>query len=79
MLTRRRMFGSSPIAFSTSPISRQQAVSLSQSSCVSPVELTDWIVGEGKGGGAAEVYDRERFWSSIKSFNTLWYTIIIAP
>jgi hypothetical protein len=38
--------GSSP---TPSPLSRQQVVSLSQSSCVSPVELTDGRVWEGAG------------------------------
>ncbi len=36
------------------PLSRQQVVSLSQSSCVSPVELTD---GGGGVGVAAKSYD----------------------
>jgi hypothetical protein len=39
--------------------SSQQVVSLSQSSCVSPVELTD-----GRGGGGAKSYDRET-WPSM--------------
>jgi hypothetical protein len=33
----------------SSPLSRQQVVSLSQASCVSPVELTDGRGGEGVG------------------------------
>jgi hypothetical protein len=40
--------------------SRPQGVSLSQSSCVSLVELSDWIMG---GGGLP--YDGEKAWSSI--------------
>jgi hypothetical protein len=40
------------------PSSRQQlVVSLSQSSCVSPVELTE--------GGGGKTYDREKAWPSI--------------
>ncbi len=48
----------------TSPLYRQQIVSLSQSSCVSPIQLTD---GKGGGGGrrGAEPYDRKKAWSSI--------------
>ncbi len=42
--------GSSP---TPSPLSRQQAVYLSQSSCVSPVALTDRIGG--KGGGTNQI------------------------
>ncbi len=33
-----------------SPLSRQQVVSLSQSLCVSPIELTDWRSGDGGRG-----------------------------
>ena len=49
-----------------SPLSRQQAVSLSQSSYVSRVELLTWI-GElgGEGGGGAKSYVGEKAWSSI--------------
>jgi hypothetical protein len=60
-----------PPHYLLSPVSRQQVASLSQSSCVSPVELTD-----GKGG------ERGWAWSWIKlpqesldlykSFITLW-------
>jgi hypothetical protein len=47
-----------------SPLSRQQVVSLSQSSCVSPVELTN---GREVGGDelGAESYDRGKAWPSI--------------
>jgi hypothetical protein len=45
-------------------LSCQQVVSVSQSSCVSPVELTDGIGGE-EGGGGAKTYDGEKAWSSI--------------
>jgi hypothetical protein len=42
------------------PLSRrQQLVSLSQSSCVSPVTITDGRVGEGGGG------DVEKAWPSV--------------
>jgi hypothetical protein len=45
------------------PLSRLQVVSLSQSSCMSPVELTD---GKGVGGWrGAKSYDCEKYWSSI--------------
>ncbi len=63
-------FGSSP---TPSPISRKQVVSLSQSSCVSPVELVDcWLVeswrekmvGRGVGAGAKSGR-REKAWFSI--------------
>ncbi len=43
------------------PRSRQQVVPLSQSSCVSPVNLTEW----GGGGRGAKLYGREKAWSSI--------------
>ncbi len=41
--------------------SRQQVVSLSQSSCESLVELTD----EGGGGGGTKSNDREKGWPAI--------------
>jgi len=44
-----------------SPFSSQQVVSVSQSVCVLPVELTE-IRGGGRG---AESYDRENAWPSI--------------
>jgi hypothetical protein len=46
------------------PFSRQKVVSLSQSSCVSPVELTD------RRGGGAKSYNGKKAWSL--SFNTIW-------
>jgi hypothetical protein len=64
-LSRRRMIhGSSPIPL---PLSRQQFVSLSQSSCVSPVELRDGRWGGGRGGGEEEPkhYDCEKALSYI--------------
>jgi hypothetical protein len=54
------VFGSSPIL-----LSRQQVVSLSQSSCASPVELTDGRRGGGGGWGGAKSYDGEQAWSSV--------------
>ncbi len=54
-------FGSSS---TPSPLSSKQIVSLSQSSCVSPVELTGrW--GKGWYGGGAKSYDIEKAWSLI--------------
>jgi hypothetical protein len=47
----------------SSPLSRQQVVSLFQSSCVLPVELTDGR--EGRGGGGTKSYNGEVAWSSI--------------
>ncbi len=47
------------------PLSRPQMIYLSQSFCVSPVQLTD-----GRGGGdvrGAESYDRKKPWSSINN------------
>jgi hypothetical protein len=55
-LSRRRMTLAPP-----PPISRRQVVSLSQSSCVSPVELTD---GGGGVGGVPNAYDNEKAWTS---------------
>ncbi len=40
-------------------------VSLTQSSCVSPVELTDGRGRAGRGGGEAKSYNIEKAWSSI--------------
>ncbi len=51
---------SGPRPLPSRPLSRHQVASLSQSSCVSPVELTDGRVGRG-----AKSYERERAWSSI--------------
>jgi hypothetical protein len=58
-----RSSGSAPRP-TPSPLSCQQLVSHCQSSCVSPVELTD---GRGVGGGwrGAKSYDREYGWSYI--------------
>jgi hypothetical protein len=44
---------------------RQQLVSLSQSSCVSPVQLTDGR-GGGRGGRGAKSYYHHKAWPSIK-------------
>jgi hypothetical protein len=46
------------------PLSRQQLVSLSQSSYVSPVELTDGRDSDGD-GRKAESYDCKKAWPSI--------------
>jgi hypothetical protein len=46
------------------PLSRQQVFSLSQSSCVSPVELIDIRGGVWDGAGAKS-YDDEKAWPSI--------------
>ncbi len=43
----------------SSPLSRDSVVSLSQSSCVSQLELNDGR-GGGGGGGGAKLYDRPR-------------------
>jgi hypothetical protein len=44
------------------PLSRQQGVSLSQSSCVSPV--ASLLTGEGGGsGGGVKAYNGEKAWS----------------
>jgi hypothetical protein len=45
------------------PLSRQQVVSLSQSSCVS--SLLTGELGQGGGGGGAKSYDGEKAWSAI--------------
>jgi hypothetical protein len=58
MLSRCRMIWLLP------PLSRQQVVALSQSSCVTPVELTDGRGGEDRGG--AKSYDGEKGWCSVK-------------
>jgi hypothetical protein len=46
------------------PLSRRQIVSLSQFSCVSPVEISDGREVEG-GGWGAKSYDSEKAWSSL--------------
>jgi hypothetical protein len=48
------------------PLSRQQVVSLSQPSCVSPVELTEGRWAERVGGRGAK-YDGEKAWPSINN------------
>jgi hypothetical protein len=55
--------------FCSSPI----VISLSHSSCVSPVELTDRTGGRGYGRGQiTKSYVGEKAWPSKKAFNTLW-------
>ncbi len=49
------------------PLSRQPVVSLSQSSCVTPIELTDGRGG--RGGRGAKSYDREKAWPSINQYS----------
>ncbi len=57
-----RSYDSAPKPIS-SPLSHQQVASLSQSSCVSPVQLTD---GRGGGGGrGADSYDLKKAWPSV--------------
>ncbi len=53
-------FGSTPAPL---PLCRQLHVSLSQSSCVSPIELTGEVGGGG--GRGAESYDHKKAWPSI--------------
>ncbi len=56
--------------FGSLPPSRQQAVSLSQSACVSPDELTD---GRGvRGWGSSQTYDGWKSLALYKLLNTLW-------
>jgi hypothetical protein len=43
---------------------RQEIVPLSQSTCVSPVELTD----KGGGGRGAKSYGSDKVWSSLNNF-----------
>ncbi len=65
MFSRRHMIWLLPHHLPT--YSSQHAVSLSQSSCVLPVELT-----EGREcGGVAQTYYSKNAWSSINHFNTL--------
>ena len=51
------------LAHLPAPISRSQVVSLSQSSYMSPVELTNGRGGRSEGG--AKSYNHEKAWSSI--------------
>jgi hypothetical protein len=48
------------------PISSQQVVSLSQSSCVLPVELTDW------GGGGSQIIRRRERLVLYNTIHILW-------
>ncbi len=50
------------------PLSRQQVVSLSQSSFVSPVELSDGR-GGGRGGGGAKLYEGRESVKGVDTFN----------
>jgi hypothetical protein len=63
-LWRTRLFRRRMIWLLAHPhLSCQQDAALSQSSCVSPVELTDGRGGRGERG--AKSYDSEKAWSSI--------------
>jgi hypothetical protein len=53
------------IARSLAPLSHQQVVSLSQSSCVSPIELPEGIGGGVGVGEEQKLYNREKAWQSI--------------
>jgi hypothetical protein len=69
-LKRGRLFCGRMIRLHAQPLphlSRQQAVSLSQSSFVSPVELTD-----GRGGGGREIIGQQLSLALFKLFKTLW-------
>jgi hypothetical protein len=61
--------GSSP---TPSPLSRQQVVSLSQSSCESPVQLTDGRRGGGRRWARSQIVRRRESLALNKLFNTLW-------
>ncbi len=65
---------------SPSPVSRQQVISHSQSSCVSPVELTDGGVG-GSGRGRSQIIRRRENLVLYDTFNTLChkYTLCLRP
>ncbi len=65
------LFGSLPHPFP--PLSRQQVVSLSQSSFVSPVELTD---GRGDGRGARS-YERQDSLALYKSMDSLLTYLLV--
>jgi len=54
------------------PISGHQVVSLSQSYCVTPVELTDGRGG--RVGGRSQIIRRLKSRNLYKSFSNLWYT-----
>jgi hypothetical protein len=59
-------------SYPASPV-KMTVVSLSLSTCASPVELTD---GRGGGsGGGAKSYDGEKAWSSITINNSLQYIL----
>jgi hypothetical protein len=58
------------------PLSRQQIASLSQSSCVSPVDLTERRGRES--GRGAKLYDREKAWPSINhSIPSAWAPLFL--
>ncbi len=64
------------VLLGSSPTSRQQVVSLSQSSCVSPVEIADWRCG----GGDKKHHGKEA-WSSanhliLSALPSVLYTML---
>ncbi len=75
-LSRRRMSFLLPLPPFPS-LSRQQVVSLSQSSWVSLVELADGEGGVGKGG--AKSYDCEKAWSSTNHPIYVWKYFLNLP
>jgi hypothetical protein len=64
-----RPLNSAPRPPSPSPLSRQLLVSLSLSSCVSPVELTDGNVW-GRGWARSQIIQPRESLALYKSFNT---------
>ncbi len=65
--------------FYHSPLSRHQAVSLSQSSFVSPVKLTVGRWGEGVGGARSQISTPQESLALYKSFNIIWCMVYAAP
>jgi hypothetical protein len=55
------------------PLSREQDVSLSQSSFASPVGLTD---GRGRGWERSQIVTQRESLVLYKSFNTLWENVL---
>ncbi len=54
----------------SSPLPSKKLVSLSQSSCVSPVELTEWRGG--RGWAWSRILRLQESLALYKSFNSLW-------
>ncbi len=57
-------FSPSHDSVSPHPLFRRKIFCISQSSCVSPIELTE---GEGGGVGGAKSYDGEKAWSTMNN------------